>query len=370
MNKKRKLKENIDSSYDIWENVLQLPMQPLSENLSDDLYESFESCPVKYISYKEAARLAIEDLAEKRKGDIILYVLGAGRGGIVNKLVELVNELETSNKIDSEVTIYALDKNPVSLDSLRRLSKEKWNLKRNIVEVIEGDMRKFQPSRKCHIIVSELLGSFADNELSPECLVGLENIYGEDPDNVIMIPQKYTSFVNPANLPFITKEARKGINRCFVCKIKGERRIGKPQKCFTFHHPKTKIEECYSSTEFHMTEGRETLNCIIGYFECNLYGNIGFSTNPDPSDGDLPFSKNMISWHPFLFVLDEDLQCRKGDIVEIEIWRKFNENKVWYEWKVTVWLPNKAYIRIDTKIHNRDGKNDWMDLKYEDETPN
>lgn len=363
MSKKRKLKEN-DTDSDEWINVLQLPMQPLSENLSDDLYASFESCPIKYNSYKEAAREAIKDLSKKREGDIIIYVLGAGRGGIVNKLVELINELETSNQIkESRVMIYALDKNPVSLASLRRLSKEKWNLKRDVVEVLEGDMRKYEPSRKCHIIVSELLGSFGDNELSPECLIGLENKYAEDPDNVIMIPQRYTSFVIPGRLPFPTTDLlEEYTNKCFVCKLKGETRIGKPQKCFTFQHPKTIIEELYSTTEFHVNEARETLNCIIGYFECNLYGSIGFSTNPDPQDGFIPYSKSMNTWYPFIFILDEEIQCRKGDIIEIEIWRKFNNERVWYEWKVTVWLPDKNYIRIDTKIHNKNGVNDWMDL--------
>lgn len=34
-------------------------------------------------------------------------------------------------------------------------------------------MRSFTPTEKADIIVSELLGSFGDNELSPECLDGV-----------------------------------------------------------------------------------------------------------------------------------------------------------------------------------------------------
>lgn len=34
-------------------------------------------------------------------------------------------------------------------------------------------MRSFNPKEKADIIVSELLGSFGDNELSPECLDGV-----------------------------------------------------------------------------------------------------------------------------------------------------------------------------------------------------
>ena len=45
---------------------------------------------------------------------------------------------------------------------------EQWGDK---VEVVSGDMREWKDGGiKADIIVSELLGSFGDNELSPECL--------------------------------------------------------------------------------------------------------------------------------------------------------------------------------------------------------
>jgi len=40
------------------------------------------------------------------------------------------------------------------------------------VKVLFGDMRQLNVPEKCDILVSELLGSFGDNELSPECLDG------------------------------------------------------------------------------------------------------------------------------------------------------------------------------------------------------
>lgn len=40
------------------------------------------------------------------------------------------------------------------------------------VEVIFGDMRNIDIPDRADIMVSELLGSFGDNELSPECLDG------------------------------------------------------------------------------------------------------------------------------------------------------------------------------------------------------
>lgn len=41
------------------------------------------------------------------------------------------------------------------------------------VKLVYSDMRNFYPREKADIIVSELLGSFGDNELSPECLDGV-----------------------------------------------------------------------------------------------------------------------------------------------------------------------------------------------------
>jgi len=52
------------------------------------------------------------------------------------------------------------------------------------VTVVSSDMREWKAPQKADIIVSELLGSFGDNELSPECLdptngflKGIINIY-------------------------------------------------------------------------------------------------------------------------------------------------------------------------------------------------
>jgi len=41
------------------------------------------------------------------------------------------------------------------------------------VTIVSTDMREWQAPEKADIIISELLGSFGDNELSPECLDGV-----------------------------------------------------------------------------------------------------------------------------------------------------------------------------------------------------
>lgn len=48
---------------------------------------------------------------------------------------------------------------------------EMWG---SMVEIVSCDMRVWEAPEKADIIISELLGSFGDNELSPECLDGAQ----------------------------------------------------------------------------------------------------------------------------------------------------------------------------------------------------
>ena len=53
-----------------------------------------------------------------------------------------------------------------------RLQEKKALEWRDQVEILFGDMRQLDVPAYADILVSELLGSFGDNELSPECLDG------------------------------------------------------------------------------------------------------------------------------------------------------------------------------------------------------
>lgn len=53
--------------------------------------------------------------------------------------------------------------------SLQHRQQTEWKDK---VTVLFGDMRHLDVPEQADILVSELLGSFGDNELSPECLDG------------------------------------------------------------------------------------------------------------------------------------------------------------------------------------------------------
>ena len=55
-----------------------------------------------------------------------------------------------------------------------RLENLKYEMWGEQVTVVSTDMRFWDAPEKADILVSELLGSFGDNELSPECLDGAQ----------------------------------------------------------------------------------------------------------------------------------------------------------------------------------------------------
>lgn len=144
---------------------LQAPLQPLFDDLEGQTYATFEADSIKYVQYEEAVYQAL--LTITTKGTLKIWVCGAGRGPLVDRC------LGAAKRARKTVKIVALEKNVNAVVGLRERAALEWG--EDVVEVQVGDMRKIKaPKEKADIIVSELLGSFGDNELSPECLDGAQ----------------------------------------------------------------------------------------------------------------------------------------------------------------------------------------------------
>ena len=79
--------------------------------------------------------------------------------------------IAASTRAKARVRITALEKNPNALVVLQEKQALEWGT--DLVSVIYGDMRaRPVQAERADVVVSELLGSFGDNELSPECLDG------------------------------------------------------------------------------------------------------------------------------------------------------------------------------------------------------
>jgi protein arginine N-methyltransferase 5 len=180
-----------------------MPLQPLADNLESITYEVFEKDPIKYEWYERAISHALLDWREEEKkpssptGAVVIAVVGAGRGPLVTRA------LHAAEIAGVNVEVWAVEKNPNAYVLLQRRNVEAWNHR---VNVVKTDMRAWKgpllPNGTyghVDIIVSELLGSFADNELSPECLDGVQHVL--NPEHGISIPSSYTAFLTPIATP-------------------------------------------------------------------------------------------------------------------------------------------------------------------------
>ncbi|KKY17616.1 putative protein methyltransferase [Diplodia seriata] len=186
-----------------YQDFLQSPLQPLADNLESITYEVFEKDPVKYEWYERAVEQALLDWAAQNKqgsgpdGKVVVAVAGAGRGPLVTR------SLNASRNSGVKIDMWAVEKNPNAYVLLQRHNRDSWA---GQVTVVKSDMRSWKgPHRPDNshghvdILVSELLGSFADNELSPECLDGVQHVL--NPTHGISIPASYTAHLTPLSAP-------------------------------------------------------------------------------------------------------------------------------------------------------------------------
>lgn len=380
-----------------YQDYLQAPLQPLTVNLESITYEVFEKDPVKYEWYEKAIARALHDWIEQGKptsnpdGRVVVAVVGAGRGPLVTRA------LRASDDVGVEIDMWALEKNPNAFVLLQHHNADP-GIWANRVKLVKSDMRTWRgpwrikdngPREKTgqasgpeppkssvstdplaqeapsgpveveycgiDILISELLGSFADNELSPECLDGVQHLL--NPVHGISIPASYTAHLTPIAAPKlhadITTQALSNPNAAetpYVVMLHAidylstttspppadashptspsqQQPSSNPaiQKAWSFAHPNHQLPdsqptvEAISSantlhpvtaiTNSHNTRHttltfpiphRGTIHGLAGYFEAVLYGNVELSTNPLTMDQK---SEGMISWFPIYFPL-------------------------------------------------------------------
>ncbi len=193
--------------------VFQIPLQPLKDNLQSQTYECFEDDIAKYdlyeqalykafINYKITGHLQVDKVRtfnESKEENVNPYtnrnlnvcLVGAGRGPLMRRIIS------AAKNADLTINAYLVEKNKNAFNSLLHLKKNEPRVFGN-VEMIFGDMRSLNNELKFDLIASELLGSFSDNELAPECLKNVENHLDKDG---IMIPHSYASFIRPVVYP-------------------------------------------------------------------------------------------------------------------------------------------------------------------------
>jgi len=321
---------------------LQVPLQPLQDNLESATYETFEKDPVKYEQYEKAISAALTGRFTEHPEPCVM-VVGAGRGPLV------AAALRAADATCRKIKCWAVEKNPNAVVTLQnRKIRESWGER---VTIISSDMRDWNAPHKADILVSELLGSFGDNELSPECLDGAQRFLHEDG---ISIPANYTSYLAPLASSKLWNDAKAfkdkaNMETMYVVKVHAASQISEAVKCFRFDHPNW----ARTSNERHVvlkwpTEQAVTVHGFVGYFDSQLYGEHHISINP------ATFSTGMFSWFPMYIPLHEPLYIPAGETIELQMWRCCEASKVWYEWAVTKPYPGP--------IHNANGRSQWIGL--------
>jgi protein arginine N-methyltransferase 5 len=330
-----------------YEDYLQCPLQPLMDNLESQTYEVFEKDPVKYSEYQTAITAALTDMVEEKDIDkvvLTLMVVGAGRGPLVRAAIN------ASIKSGRKIRVFAVEKNPNAVVTLEQQKAEMWGEQ---VTVISSDMRDWNPPEADYadILVSELLGSFGDNELSPECLDGAQKFLKT---GGISIPASYTSYIGPLQSSKLYNEVRNckdemkgpqaGFETPYVVHFQNRYELAPPQPLFTFSHPnRSKMidNSRYSILKF-KTGGDSVLHGFGGYFECTLYKNTMISILP------ATHNPGMFSWFPIFFPLREPIQMKKDDDLTLHFWRLVSKKSVWYEWAVS--------SPVTASVHNPNGR--------------
>ncbi|KAH9986239.1 PRMT5 arginine-N-methyltransferase-domain-containing protein [Russula vinacea] len=344
-----------------YQDYLQAPLQPLMDNLQGITYQTFEQDPVKYQNYEEVRfgnliqhHLINVQLHWPASERIVICVAGAGRGPLVARCLSAIA------RVNRNAFVYAIEKNPSAYVTLQQRKASEWKEK---VGLLFGDMRSLALPESADIVVSELLGSFGDNELSPECLDGAMRFLKP---NGISIPSSYTAYLAPLSSSKLYNEVRAGKDdkaseTPYVVMFQavnvlsgqgaddGGGRCGSQiQECWEFEHPRrdvvlderglpvTNSHNIRSATlTFHIPHAG-VLHGLAGYFEAVLYGEIGLSIHPNRKEH---ISKDMLSWFPLFFPLKEPLYLPSNSELQVSIWRLTDQRQVWYEWYAESFLP-------------------------------
>ncbi|KAI8634490.1 protein arginine N-methyltransferase [Xylariaceae sp. FL1651] len=399
------LEQNTLTNFQDW---LQSPLQPLSDNLESVTYEVFEGDPVKYNQYELALQEALREWSElgkptSSKEGVVIAVAGSGRGPLVTRA------LRASETAGVPVKVWAVEKNPNAYVYLLRQNQKAWGGR---VTVVKTDMRAWKGPvtssdsagapiyGKVDILVSELLGSFGDNELSPECLDGIQHVLA--PDHGISIPSSYTAHVSPISTPRLFADIRQRrdqggdpnafdtpwVVRLFAIDFVAQRVPDRKrfQLAWEFEHPLPQAtmdavaarrsggvvgggggsmaggvgSNDHNARQCHLTfvcRSRGVVHGLAGYFEAVLYtsememdedGNrpvVELSTLPDMIDQK---SKDMVSWFPIFFPLKHPLYFPPDSELEVSMWRQTDDAKVWYEWMVEafMWVSPTQRVKV------------------------
>jgi protein arginine N-methyltransferase 5 len=188
--------------------ALQEPWQPATQMLSMADYAAMEGDSAKYERYQLAIVDALCDIIIRRASSgalrVRILLVGAGRGPLVHRCLTAA-DIVAADVTPLHVDIVALERN---LDAHNHCVANFASLAASVHSVrfihadvvcISGDELRNLCGTGFELVVSELLGSFADNELAPEVLSVVALNTQLLARECAFIPQRHTSYLYPVS---------------------------------------------------------------------------------------------------------------------------------------------------------------------------
>ena len=324
-----------------------------------------------------------------------------------------------TDSVGARVRVYAVEKNPNAVITLQGLlaTEPAW---RGRVCVVARDMRRWRAPERADLLVSELLGSFGDNELSPECLDGAQRFLKRGTG--VSIPASYTSFLEPVTAARPWGDARSstggsgngsggdkgshdgGVGANLAAAVQAletpyvvhlhrftSASSGRTRPVFTFEHPRERKGAAACGMENGGKEhdeededddedvdeetdpnARKTtvrfprphepsalVHGLAGYFETTLYTSKITKQSVSLSTHPPTHTPGMASWFPIFFPLVCPLSAPAGKTIEVSMWRRRKGAKVWYEWSARCEGVGGGAM---THVHNPGGRSYYVGL--------
>ncbi|KAI6177144.1 hypothetical protein M3Y97_00874900 [Aphelenchoides bicaudatus] len=363
-----------------FDDQFQTPLRPAEDNLSCSVYSTFEKHVHKYELYGKAILHAVTDLFEEgvcsSSKPPIIFVVGAGRGGIVEQVFKAEAHLNEKRAVSTpkKWTVVAIEKNPFAVLSLEASNRQRFMNRVKIVQADARDINALQVSlkEKADLIVSEMLGSFGCNELSPEMLECVEKAFlprKNQPIHSLRMLQSVKARQSGFYERLQWQKARdpnstlaSTTEQFYVVPLNRLHRLledhTRIQKCFTFNHPNA--DQAYSQAVEHSFKLDVTCDVtgFAGYFDAVLYKNHYLSTLPGNHH-----NAAAMSWFPIYVPVQEPIRCPVGSQLTLKMKRCKDNTGVWYEWQ-----ESNGEIIFESAVQNQNGQFDFMRLTSDEET--
>uniref|UniRef100_A0AC35UHL4 SWIB domain-containing protein n=1 Tax=Rhabditophanes sp. KR3021 TaxID=114890 RepID=A0AC35UHL4_9BILA len=375
------------------------PLQPCGDNLSTTVYDSFESDVLKYRRYSAAIYIALD------------HIIRCGRGGLLRAANAALRRIMPHfDTVTFKIDIDCIDKNGLACDYIDNLANIVPNCA--ILSYI-GDIRSYCRALKKQdlylpdIVISELLGSFGCNELSPDLLFECEKHIKKE--HQIWIPLVFENYIQPVTTILSTQllndrilfkegnfslQGRNAITSKATFQSFKEKHYQNVNDTFDRMYV---LEPCalfeismprYFSTFFSPSREDGTLTPyrdveFIIECDCEMTGFQGFfaSVLSDIKDDAVGITssqnfhkKDMYtlglkampsSWYPAYFPLREPVQLFAKDKLIVCLGRYADDGGVWYEWNIKVYRMEEEILV--TEVQNKNGESYYVRKSTEQE---